>query len=110
MCITLHPMRYGKTLMNSFMFNTMWILMCAIPVVQFCTDAFEGYARYTTVATLLGVQVKYLKFFRYFYEDDVFVYILLALFGLSALWLMLKPRDEPASTQQLRKDIKSRRK
>ena len=110
MCITLHPMRYGKTLMNSFMFNTMWILMCAIPVVQFCTDAFEGYARYTTVATLLGVQVKYLKFFRYFYEDDVFVYILLALFGLSALWLMLKPRDEPASTQKLRKDIKSRRK
>ena len=43
--------------MNSFMFNTMWILICALPVVQFCTDAFEGYARYTTIATLLGVQV-----------------------------------------------------
>jgi LMBR1 domain-containing protein 1 len=57
MCITLHPMRYGRTLMNSFMFNTMWILICALPVVQFCTDAFEGYARYTTIATLLGVQV-----------------------------------------------------
>lgn len=59
---------------------------------------------------MCGLQVKYLKFFRYFYEDDVFVYILIGLFGLSALWLSVKPRDEPASTQKLRKDIKARRK
>ena len=56
-CMTIHPMRRGKTLMNAFMFNTMWILLCAIPVVQFCTEAFDSYARYTTIATLLGVQV-----------------------------------------------------
>ena len=33
------------------------IVLCSIPVVQFCTYAFDGYARYTTISTLLGVQV-----------------------------------------------------
>jgi len=41
-CMTLHPMRYGKTLINAFMFNTMFVLLCAIPVVQFCTEAFNS--------------------------------------------------------------------
>lgn len=45
------------------------------------------YARYTTIATLLGVQVKYLKFFSLFFADDVFVYCLLSIFGLSLLCL-----------------------
>ena len=33
------------------------------------------------------MQVKYLKFFRLFFEDDVFVYCLLSVFGLSLLAL-----------------------
>jgi hypothetical protein len=50
-------MRYGKTLINAFMFNAMWILFCAMPVVMFCTEAFASYARYTTISNILGVQV-----------------------------------------------------
>jgi len=108
-CMDLHPMRYGKTLMNAFMFNTLWIMLCSLPVVQFSVEAFDTYARYTSIATLLGVQVKYLKFFKYFFVDKVFVYCLLAIFGLSVAVLGYKPKDEAASTASLKKKLQHNR-
>jgi LMBR1 domain-containing protein 1 len=108
-CITLHPMRYGKTLMNAFMFNSMWVLFCSIPVVMFSTEAFDSYARYTTISNILGVQVKYLKFFRYFFIDNVFIYCLLVIFGLSAIYLLLKPNDQAMNSKDLKKAIRNKR-
>ena len=108
-CVTLHPMRFGKTMMNSFMFNTMWILLCAIPVVQFCTEAFDSYARYTSIATLLGVQVKYLKFLRLFFKDNIFVYCFLAVFALSLIGLSFKPKDKAADAKKLKHAIRAKR-
>ena len=35
--------------MNSFLFNTLLIMLCAIPVNQFVTSAFSLYARLTTL-------------------------------------------------------------
>lgn len=109
-CMNLHPMRYGKTLMNSWMFNTMWIMLCAIPVVQFSTEAFDTYARYTAIGTLLGVQVKYLKFFTLFFVDNVFVYCLLAIFVLSVVGLGYKPKDEAHSSSALKKKLSADKK
>lgn len=108
-CITLHPMEYGKTLMNAFLFNILWIMLCAIPVVQFCLEAFDGYARYTTIGTLLGVQVKYLQFFRYFFEDNVFVYMLLIIAGLSGLYLLFRSKDQPPSAENIKSKRPGRR-
>lgn len=108
-CLTLHPMRYGKTLMNSFLFNVGMIMLNALPVVQFCTMAFDSYARYTTISSLLGVQVKYLKFFKYFFEENVFVWVFLALAVLSALYVMIYRHDKPADSKEI-KDILKRKK
>jgi len=60
------------------------LILFSYPLV--CSFEYR-YARYTTIATLLGVQVKYLKFFSLFFADDVFVYCLLLIFGLSLLCL-----------------------
>jgi len=108
-CVTLHPMRYGKTLMNAFMFNSMWILFCSIPVVMFATEAFDSYARYTTISNILGVQVKYLKFFRYFFMDNVFIYCFIVIFGLSSIYLLIKPKDEAMNSKDLKAAIRSKR-
>jgi LMBR1 domain-containing protein 1 len=99
-------MRYGKTLMNSFLFNSSVIVLCAIPVVQFCTYAFDGYARYTTISTLLGVQVKYLKFLSIFFENNIFVYIILVLALLSSVYLSYYHRDKSAEAKQLKAKMK----
>ena len=107
-CITLHPMRYGKTLMNSMLFNVSVLVLCSLPVVQFCTYAFDAYARYTTISTLLGVQVKYMEFLSLFFETKAFVYIILILSGVSTMYLGYYHRDESADKKKLENKVKKR--
>lgn len=89
-CLKIHPMSPGKTLMNSFMFNLAVIMLCCIPVVQFCAQAFQGYARNAAATNLFGVQIQHMKFFKEFYDTNAFVYILVILFGLSLIYFSLK--------------------
>lgn len=108
-CITLHPMRYGKTLINAFLFNTAVIVICALPVVQFCTEAFDSYARYTAIGSTMVVQVKYLKFLNLFFETKAFLYILLILACLSGAYLSYYHRDTSVDAKKLKEDIHASR-
>lgn len=106
----LHPMQVGKTYMSSFMFNVALVLLCALPVVQFTTTAFSDYARYTTVAQVMGIQVQYLKFFGWFWQNNLFVYILLGIALLTSLYLFFCKREDPAkSSINLRDRLRKRR-
>lgn len=108
-CVTLHPMIVGKTYMSSFMFNIGLVLLCALPVVQFAQDAFSDYARFSTIRQLFGVQAENLKFFGWWFENNVFVYAFVVLSFLTAVYLMCKPRDTPPSGAELRDRLRSRR-
>jgi LMBR1 domain-containing protein 1 len=108
-CIQLHPMIIGKTYMSSFLFNTALVLLCSLPVVQFATTAFSDYARFSTIRQIFGVQIENLKFFGWWWTNNIFVYIFLALSVLSALYLWCKPRDTPPSGAELRDRLRSRR-
>lgn len=105
---TLHPMEVNKTYMSSFMFNIGLVLLCALPVVQFCSTAFADYARYATVQQVFGTQIEYLQFFRYFWTNNIFVYILLSFTALTILYLTCKPRDRSTNAIDLRDRLKSR--
>lgn len=106
----LHPMQVGKTYMSSFMFNVALVLLCALPVVQFTTTAFSDYARYTTVAQVMGIQVQYLKFFGWFWQNNLFVYILLGIALLTSLYLFFCKKEDPAkSSINLRDRLRKRR-
>jgi hypothetical protein len=63
LCITLHPMKINGTYMNSFLFNLILILLCTFPVIDFCTAAFAGYARFSSIYQFFGVQMQHLIFF-----------------------------------------------
>ena len=90
---TIHPMKIGGTLMNSFLFNVWLILLCSFPVVQFCTVAFGLYTHGSAIENLFGIQVTNLKFLRYFFVENVFLYALFGLTGLTFLYLALFPKD-----------------
>eukprot|EP00934_Nitzschia_sp_Nitz4_P001707 Nitzschia sp. Nitz4//scaffold19_size178191//72545//74285//NITZ4_001973-RA/size178191-processed-gene-0.286-mRNA-1//-1//CDS//3329540667//1707//frame0 len=107
-CITLHPMRVGKTYMSSFMFNIGLVLLCALPVVQFSQDAFSDYARFSTIRQIFGVQAQHLAFFGWWWEKNIFVYIFLGISLMSALYLWCRPRDTPPSSAELRDRLRSR--
>jgi len=104
-----HPMKYNKTYMSSFLFNTGLVLLCALPVVQFSAGAFQDYARYTTVSQTFNVQLQYIKFFGWFWRAKVFEYALLCLCLLTCIYLACRPRDTSASNSlNLRDRLRSR--
>jgi LMBR1 domain-containing protein 1 len=71
--IKVHPLEPGKTLLNGLIFNVSLILLCTLPVTQFCTNAFATYARFSDATTIFGTQMMYLRFFRYFWAYNVFL-------------------------------------
>mmetsp|Transcript_25309 Transcript_25309/g.45600 ORF Transcript_25309/g.45600 Transcript_25309/m.45600 type:complete len:543 (-) Transcript_25309:101-1729(-) len=96
-----HPMKLNKTYMSSFLFNTGLVLLCALPVVQFSASAFQDYARYTTISQVVNVQLKYLRFFGWFWRNKVFEYALLCIMLLTCIYLGCRPRDSSSGTNSL---------
>jgi LMBR1 domain-containing protein 1 len=98
----IHPMKPGKTYMSSFMFNIALVLMCALPVVQFCQEAFAEYTSFADIRQIFGVQVQYLTFFSIFWTQNIFIYIFFAVSILTSIYLARQPNDTSASGQALR--------
>jgi LMBR1 domain-containing protein 1 len=98
----------GKTYMSSFMFNLALVLLCALPVVQFCTKAFADYVRFSTARQIFGTQIENLPFFDFFWKNDVFIYAFLVIVFLTALVLLCKPLDKSKDSIALRDRLKSR--
>lgn len=91
---SIHPMRYQNTPLNSILFNVWMVLLCATPVVQFSQQAFSDYARLTDAEVIFGSQIKYMTFYRWFFETNAFIYALLISFLLALIWLFVRPRDD----------------
>jgi LMBR1 domain-containing protein 1 len=105
----IHPMKIGKTYMSSFMFNIGLVLMCALPVVQFCQEAFSDYAANATIRQLFGVQVENLRFFTWFWRTNIFIYLFMCFVVLTGLYLACKPKDQAANAQVLRDRLRARK-
>ena len=54
---TVHPMKYGATLMSSFLFNVALILLSTNAAIQFCQQSFALYANETAIYQIWGGQV-----------------------------------------------------
>eukprot|EP00268_Persea_americana_P031432 TRINITY_DN305_c0_g1_i5.p1 TRINITY_DN305_c0_g1~~TRINITY_DN305_c0_g1_i5.p1 ORF type:complete len:511 (-),score=70.57 TRINITY_DN305_c0_g1_i5:425-1957(-) len=81
--ITIHPMKWGATLMNSFLFNVGLILLCSISVIQFCSTAFAYYARATAAQEIFGHTLESLRGIKYLYKYNVFQIAFVAFAGLT---------------------------
>ncbi|MES1910469.1 MAG: hypothetical protein MHM6MM_003056 [Cercozoa sp. M6MM] len=85
--LRIYPMLPNATYMNAFLANTWVALAVSIPCVQFCARAFPVYARLTAVDMLVGTQVQHLRFFRYFFENNVFAIALLSVAVLTFIFV-----------------------
>ena len=108
MCVKLHPMKVGGTYISSFLFNVGVIMLCTIPIVQFCSTAFASYIRFTDIFVIFGVQIKYLAFFKLFFEKNVFIWILFLFCPISLIYLAFKPVDRPASPEEFKELLQRR--
>ncbi|KAG2444566.1 hypothetical protein HXX76_001311 [Chlamydomonas incerta] len=88
--IKLYPMRPGATMMSSFLVNTALILLMAPAIVQFCAQAFAVYADGTSIFDVFGNQVMYLIGLQYIYNLNIFLYAMLAICLLTAIFLAFR--------------------
>ncbi|XVE97085.1 hypothetical protein REPUB_Repub02eG0280300 [Reevesia pubescens] len=84
--ITIHPMKWGATLMNSFLFNVALILLCSISVIQFCSTAFGYYAQATAAQEIFGHTLQSLRGIKYLYKYNVFQIAFIVLAGLTIVY------------------------
>lgn len=108
LCIKIHPMKVGGTLVNAFLFNLGIVLCCTVPLINFCVAAFSSYAIDTDVYLIFIVQANHLRFFVTFFENHVFIWmILLIALGLVP-YFFYAPRDAPPSTEDFRRKLSDR--
>lgn len=79
--------------MNSFLFNILIILLSSVSVTQFCSYSFREYGSMTDLDLIFSVQIRYLRFFNYFYRYNIFQYILFGFSILSFIYLICRRRD-----------------
>ncbi|KAJ4972283.1 hypothetical protein NE237_005382 [Protea cynaroides] len=84
--ITIHPMKWGATLMNSFLFNVGLILLSSISVIQFCATAFGYYAQATAAQEIFGHTLQSLRGIKYLYKYNVFQIAFVVLAGLTFIY------------------------
>ncbi|XP_020113120.1 LIMR family protein Os06g0128200-like [Ananas comosus] len=87
--ITIHPMKWGATLMNSFLFNVGLILLCSISVIQFCATAFGYYAQATAAQEIFGHTLQSLRGIKYLYKYNVFQYVFVGLAVITLVYYAL---------------------
>ena len=80
-CWTVHPMKKGKTYMNSFLFNISLILLGSMAITQFVSDCLPDYIAFTEIDTLFNTLIKNLNFLNIFIDIIFFnIYYLLYLY------------------------------
>jgi LMBR1 domain-containing protein 1 len=93
---SIHPMRKGRTPLNSLIFNCILLLLSSCAVVQFAQVAFNDYARDTRADVIFNAEIQHLYFYNWFFQHNVFMYMLLGWALLSLIYLLLHPRDGQA--------------
>jgi len=91
--MSIHPMRRQGTPLNSILFNVEMVLLSSAAVVQFTQTAFKDYARLTDADVIFSAQIKYMSFYSYFFENLVFIYVLMGFWLIALIYLLVRPRD-----------------
>lgn len=103
---SIHPMQAKATPLNSILFNVLIMLITSATVVQFSQQAFADYARLTDADVIFSAQIKYLTFYGFFFENNIFIYTLLGWFVLTIIYLFVcGARD---NDRKRRKNMKKR--
>ena len=92
-CMEIHPLIKGDTYIGSIIFNTILMIILSISLTQFCVDCFRQYATMTQISMIFGTQIKYLRFFNFFFKNYIFEYALLSVCLLATIYLIIKPSD-----------------
>lgn len=82
--VSVFPLKWKDTLLNSFIFNTGLMLLVSITIVQFCLNAFSMYSRSTSIDSFFNLYIGYMRGLGYFFRYIHYVLFLFILIGIVA--------------------------
>lgn len=89
----IHPMKKDGTYMNSILFNVLLVMLTSVSVIQFSIKAFGEYTSLTDADIIFNTQIKYLTFYRFFFNYNIFEYGFLVIALISLIYLLCRPND-----------------
>ena len=89
----IHPMKKDNTYMNSILFNVLLVMLTSVSVIQFSIKAFGEYTSMTDADIIFNTQIKYLTFYSFFFQYNIFEYIMLGIALISLIYLICRPHD-----------------
>eukprot|EP01006_Ploeotia_vitrea_P038710 TRINITY_DN66271_c6_g6_i1.p1 TRINITY_DN66271_c6_g6~~TRINITY_DN66271_c6_g6_i1.p1 ORF type:complete len:493 (-),score=25.84 TRINITY_DN66271_c6_g6_i1:528-2006(-) len=87
-----HPMKPHDTLMNSFLFNCILILIASITVTQFSAASFRAYAANTAVDSMFQTYIMNLKGITYLFEYLPYIFAFTAIISFILMVLCYSGR------------------
>jgi LMBR1 domain-containing protein 1 len=95
-CLPIFPLREGDTPLNSLLFNSLIILLSSAAIAHLTYLAFQDYAYASSAVFVFGTQVNYLDLYRYFFSNNVMVWIYCLLSIIACFFVVIYGRDKPA--------------
>jgi LMBR1 domain-containing protein 1 len=95
-CLPIYPLRDGDTPLNSLLFNALIILLSSAAIAHLTFLAFQDYAYGSSAVFVFGTQVNYLDLYRYFFSNNVMVWIYCILSIIGCFLVIIYGRDKPA--------------
>lgn len=105
--IRIHPMKLGRTFVNTFLFNVIFVLLCVPAMMHFIIELFQSYMRLTSSAFLFTGLMERMKFFKFFWSKKIFLYAFLIWSVLTFFFLLIKPKSD---RMDIKKMIERRKK
>lgn len=99
--IKIHPMKLGRTFVNSFLFNVIFVLLCVPAAMHFIIELFQSYMRLTSSAFLFSGLMGKMKFFKFFWEKKVFLYAFLVWTVITFFYLLVKPKSDRLNIKKM---------
>lgn len=114
--ISIHPMERNNTPLPSFVFNTILMLLCALPSLQFCSLMIKSFSVGSSMDILFGSTVTMMRGIRYWFMYYIWVFVGLAPVAM-LIWLCIprktleqKMREQNRKTLSTADAVISRRK
>ncbi len=95
-CCRFHPMIQNETWMNTFLFNVILLLIASVGVIQLCISCFPIYTRNTEIYTIFGNTVRYMTFYKYFYDKNVFLIALVVWSFIALIYMLVTINKKPS--------------
>lgn len=99
-CLPIYPLREKDTPLNSLLFNSLIILLSSGAIAHLTYLAFEDYAYGSSAVFVFGTQVNYLDFYRFFFANNLIIWLYILLCIIAGFFVMVYGRDKPAVKTQ----------